>query len=155
MADDKIVIAQQVLDDILNHASQSWPMECCGLLIAKAVDDGAPEDCARPVLRHVPARNVSPDPTITFEIDPAVLLRTHRTARAQGEDIIGCYHSHPNGLTEPSHTDLARAEQPGFYWLIVGSSAVNTRKWAVYQRMPILSDDAAPRFFRHCHWQVL
>ncbi|WP_339774427.1 M67 family metallopeptidase [uncultured Thalassospira sp.] len=158
MMDSDIILPQQVLGEILDHAAQSWPMECCGLLISDAglppvaTSDNGP---GRVISRIVVAQNVASDPAMTFEIDPGLLLRTHRAVRDAGEDIIGCYHSHPDGRILPSRTDLARAEQPGFYWLIVGSQANDTRDWALYQRVPLHHDPAIARSFRRCDYKLV
>ena len=32
--------------------------------------------------------------------------------------MLGCYHSHPNGLAYPSPTDAQSASEEGFLWLI-------------------------------------
>src|SRR3546814_5142960 len=40
------------------------------------------------------AANVAPEPACHFELDPAVLLDAHRTARNGGSRVVGHYHSH-------------------------------------------------------------
>ncbi|WP_085581789.1 Mov34/MPN/PAD-1 family protein [Thalassospira mesophila] len=146
MSGAHIVISQPVLSEILAHAAQCWPRECCGLLIAApAKQQGAAPP--RYIARAVAAQNVARNPETTFEIDPALLLQTHRYVRDHGEEIIGCYHSHPDGTILPSRTDLARAEDPGFYWLIVGSNVDHCDDWAIYQRQPVTHDLAHQRFF--------
>lgn len=157
---DRVVISQQVLDEILDHAAQSWPMECCGLLIGRtnAPDGGLDSDetvCEMNISRIVVSGNVADDPAMTFEIDPGLLLRTHRAVRDRGEEIIGCYHSHPNGNILPSRTDLERAEQAGFLWLIAGSTPEGVKDWALYRRIPLHDRDAGPRGFRPCQCRVV
>lgn len=71
-----------------------------------------------------PCRNVAADPARRFEIDPAALLAAHRAARAGGPAILGCYHSHPSGVAEPSACDAAAAEPNGWLWLIVAGDQV-------------------------------
>lgn len=95
-------------------AQAAHPLECCGLVTG------------RPGLIEavVPAMNVSPHPESSFEIDPAMLLRTHREARAAGQRVIGHYHSHPNGEPTPSRRDAARAVEDGQLWLIITGGAV-------------------------------
>jgi len=68
----------------------------------------------------LPAANVAADPAHRFEIDPAVLLAAHRAARAGGPEIVGHYHSHPQGGPAPSATDAAMAQGEDEIWLIVG-----------------------------------
>src|SRR3546814_383615 len=95
---------------IRSAALLAFPRECCGLLI------GAGEH----VTRIVAAANLDPAPD-RFELDPAVHLRVQRELRGTAERVIGHYHSHPNGLAEPSAVDLAAAaHDPRMLWLIAG-----------------------------------
>jgi len=43
-----------------------------------------------------------------------------RALRGTAREIVGCYHSHPNGRAEPSRTDVAGGSESGFIWLIAG-----------------------------------
>lgn len=95
-------------------AAASPTAEICGLLVGTG----------NRVLRLVPARNVAADPARSFEIDPATLLATHREARGAGQQVIGHWHSHPNGRAEPSARDAARATDNGQYWLILAAGTL-------------------------------
>lgn len=110
----KVAIASGVAEQILGDAAAAAPEECCGLLLGRP---GRIEAA-------VPARNVAADPSRSFEIDPAVLLRTHRESRGQGRQVIGHYHSHPNGRAEPSKRDAARAIDNGQLWLIAAAGSL-------------------------------
>ncbi len=96
-------------------AAEAAPEEACGLLLGQHGRISA----------MVPARNVATDRSRSFEIDPAVLLKTHREARAQGLSVVGHWHSHPNGAAQPSRRDAARAVENGQLWLIVASGQVS------------------------------
>lgn len=104
----KVRIASTLLEQIMSLADAD-PNEVCGLLLGQ---DG--------VIGGIrPAANVAADPARHFELDPAVLIATHRAARAGGPAIIGHYHSHPSGRPEPSVTDAACATPDRALWLIV------------------------------------
>lgn len=112
----RLRIPAAVLADIARRAEAAAPDECCGLLVGRREADGAV------VARAVAAANTADDPARRFEVDPARLLAAHREARAAGLEVLGPYHSHPDGAARPSATDLARARdaaQPGDVWLIV------------------------------------
>jgi len=112
----RIVVAASLIDQLV-HAAASAPMEeVCGLLF------GEPGR----IVEARPAANVAPDRTASFEVDPAALFAAFRAERVGGPRLIGHYHSHPNGLAEPSQRDLAAAE-PGRIWLIIGGATV--RAW--------------------------
>jgi len=68
--------------------------------------------------------NVATDPTRHFEIDPAALIAAHRAARAGGPAVIGYYHSHPQGASSPSATDIAMAARDGRIWAIIGAKGL-------------------------------
>lgn len=100
------------------------PRESCGILLGAQTDNGWR------VTGIEESRNIAPqDRNDRFEIDPVLLLRTQKAARAGGPRMVGVYHSHPNGRAEPSETDLAAAWQTGMIWLIsaVGLERTETR----------------------------
>ena len=108
-----IAIASGALAAIIAHARAEAPNEACGILFGDAGVEAAE-----------PSANVAIHPARGFEIDPAALLRAHRVARGQGRRVLGWYHSHPNGVAEPSATDAARAVEDGRLWLIATDCGV-------------------------------
>lgn len=110
-----VTISSHVAGQLLASAAAEPTREVCGLLL------GAP-GC---VEAAVPARNVAADPSRSFEIEPALLLKTHRDARGAGTRVIGHYHSHPDGSPEPSRRDAARAVEDGQLWVIVAGGTLN------------------------------
>lgn len=108
-------IRQHILDRIVAHAVEDLPNECCGLLIGTAETI---EDASR-------ARNTKRSRT-RFEVEPADHFAAIRRARAAGMQVIGAYHSHPNGPSGPSETDRARLTDPAMFHIIV-SLAHGTR----------------------------
>ena len=108
-----IVIASTALATIAGHAAAAGPLEACGILVGT----GGRIDAA------LPADNVAADPARAFEIDPAALIAAHRGERA-GTAIAGWYHSHPDGVAQPSATDAARAAPDGRLWLIAAGGTI-------------------------------
>jgi len=94
-----IQIPSAVVSDMLAHAREDAPRECCGLLIGKNSS----------ILRSVRTRNIDAKAT-RYLIDPADHFAAIRFARADGLEVIGAYHSHPNGAAIPSPTDIAEAD---------------------------------------------
>jgi proteasome lid subunit RPN8/RPN11 len=110
-----VKIRQAIFDQIVAHALEERPNECCGLLIGTAE---IVEDAVR-------ARNVRRSPT-RFQVEPADHFAAIRRARASGREVIGAYHSHPNGPSGPSDTDRTRLTDPSMFHIIV-SLAHGTR----------------------------
>ena len=110
----EIELTSGALATLREEATKAHPRECCGLLLGQG---------AR-IERVVPAANVHPEPERHFEIDPAALIAAHRAARSGGAQVLGYYHSHPNGRAEPSAADIAMAEQAGRIWAIIASGNV-------------------------------
>lgn len=106
-------IAGADLQIIRAAAQAAYPEECCGLLM------GRREAAAWVVEEVIACANVADDPARRFEVDPKALIAAHRAARDAGRELIGAYHSHPNGRARPSDHDRARAVADGEVWLIV------------------------------------
>jgi proteasome lid subunit RPN8/RPN11 len=102
-------IAQELLDQVIEHARRDAPDECCGLI---GVRDGAA------VSVH-PAVNQAASP-FRFEIGGKDLLVAMHLDDA-GEAPGAIYHSHTRSEPYPSQTDINFAKEwPGWEWLIVG-----------------------------------
>ena len=110
----EITVTSGVEATLLEEADRAHPLECCGLLLGRDATITAAQ----------PVSNVHPDPSCHFELDPAALIAAHRAARTGGPQVIGYYHSHPNGLARPSATDQAAASGDGRVWAIVARGAV-------------------------------
>ncbi len=96
------------------EAARDNPREVCGLLLGV---DGR-------VVAARPAENIAIEPERYFEVHPKALIDAQRAARGGGPQIMGYYHSHPNGRREPSETDRKRAAGDGKVWAIVSQGLV-------------------------------
>jgi [CysO sulfur-carrier protein]-S-L-cysteine hydrolase len=108
-----VLIARALLDDLIAHALQEAPNECCGVV---AVEPGVPARVAR-VHRAV---NTAASP-LRFEVDGQELLRTIERIELDGCELGAIYHSHTRSEPYPSQTDINfAANWPGVEWIIVG-----------------------------------
>ena len=107
-------VTSEAIATLLANAAEAAPAECCGLLLGRG----------ERIEQAVAATNVAADPLRHFEIDPAALIAAHRAARAGGPELVGYYHSHPQGHPLPSATDCAHASGDGRVWAIVAGGEV-------------------------------
>jgi proteasome lid subunit RPN8/RPN11 len=102
-----ITLAPGILEQVIQHATDSLPDEACGLLVGRNVGS-----------RFVPIANIAVS-TREYEMNPSELISTIRSLRDTGEQLIAIVHSHPHGPAEPSKTDVDRAYYPEAAHLIV------------------------------------
>jgi proteasome lid subunit RPN8/RPN11 len=101
-------------DALRRHGEETYPQECCGVLLGQMEDDGV-----RTVSSTARAGNTRTDSAHNrYNIDPKDLIRIQREGRERGEDIIGFYHSHPDHPAQWSSTDLAEAHWFGCSYVI-------------------------------------
>ena len=109
-----IEVTSGVMATLLSEAAKAAPRECCGVLLGEG-------DAVREAR---PAANLSTEPEVRFEIDPAALFAAHKAARAGGPQVIGYYHSHPAGQPVPSATDCEHSTGDLRIWAIVAGGEV-------------------------------
>jgi proteasome lid subunit RPN8/RPN11 len=106
-------IGKSHYEAIRRHGEETYPHECCGVLLGQMEDD------ARRVTSTARAGNTRTDSAHNrYNIDPKELVRIQRQARERSEDIIGFYHSHPDHPARWSQTDLAEAHWFGCSYVI-------------------------------------
>jgi proteasome lid subunit RPN8/RPN11 len=92
-------IARTLLDEIISHARDDVPNECCGMV---AGTNGE-------ATRVYPARNAEASP-FRYAIHPQDQIRIMSEIEGRGEGIAAIYHSHTKTSAEPSQTDINLAE---------------------------------------------
>jgi desampylase len=98
------------------HIDTLWsiaamPGEICGVLLGR-------RSPRLVVDTLIPGHNIHPAPHSHFLLDAQTLLRADAQARDDGKEIVGFYHSHPNGVALPSSQDR-RDAWPGYVYLIL------------------------------------
>ena len=104
----KISLEQRFLDEMIAHAREEEPNECCGVLAGK---DGR-------VVRLYRVTNSEQNP-YRYNMDPREFLRVYREIEDNGWEMTGLYHSHTHNQAYPSQTDRNLASWPDSYYLIV------------------------------------
>jgi proteasome lid subunit RPN8/RPN11 len=133
-------ISHQNYETLRRHGEETYPHECCGVLLGRMDDDGA-----RIVTTSAGCSNTRTDsPQNRYNIDPRELVRIQREGRERGEDIVGFYHSHPDHPAQWSQTDLAEAHWIGCSYMI---TRVEKGKAAVTNSFELSGSDEADKRF--------
>lgn len=103
-----MVISRDLHDELVAHARDDLPNECCGMIAAR---DGR-------FTSHFRARNEFESP-MRFQIDSGDQIRITNEIESRGDEIGAIFHSHPNSEARPSQTDVNLARWwPGVLWVI-------------------------------------
>jgi [CysO sulfur-carrier protein]-S-L-cysteine hydrolase len=117
-------IASSLLDEIVAHARDDVPNECCGMV---AGTNGQ-------ATRVYRARNSEASP-FRYTIHPQDQFKITMEIEDRGEEIAAIYHSHTKSPAEPSQTDINLAENwPEPLYLIcslANEDAPEVRAWAI------------------------
>jgi len=86
---------------MVDHAKACFPRECCGIML------GTKDATGNLVREAVACTNIFPEArNDRFEIDPKEYAAAERKADAQGFEVLGFFHSHPDEDSYFSATDL-------------------------------------------------
>jgi [CysO sulfur-carrier protein]-S-L-cysteine hydrolase len=106
-------------DELIAHAREDAPNECCGYLRA---EDGRVAEVFR-------AENPRKSP-YGYELDHKSLFAANQLDDEGHE--VGIYHSHPKSPAEPSQTDINLAHYPHWTYLIVSlAGEPEVRAWRI------------------------
>ena len=106
-------IPQPLYDQLRAHGEETYPHECCGILLGKSDADNLH------VTELLRAGNTRTDSAHNrYNIAPQELIAAQRHARKSGLDIVGFYHSHPDHPAQWSPTDFAEAHWFGCAYVI-------------------------------------
>jgi [CysO sulfur-carrier protein]-S-L-cysteine hydrolase len=112
-----LLISRALLDELIAHARDEAPNECCGVVAVAQAAAADGEARATQVLRAV---NVAASP-LRFEVDGKELLAAMDQIERDGGELGAIYHSHTRTAPFPSQTDVNFAVNwPGVEWIIVG-----------------------------------
>ena len=101
------------------HGEETYPNECCGVLLGKSSIEGNSATAINTVHKIVRAGNTRTDSAHNrYNIAPQELVKIQRQARGLGLDIVGFYHSHPDHPALWSPTDFAEAHWIGCSYVI-------------------------------------
>jgi adenylyltransferase/sulfurtransferase len=112
-----VVLSARLLNTLCEHARETHPEECCGLLTGRTFGafEGA-HRCRNEMTRlHQRAPHLHPrNGEKAFHMNEADLLRVVAEAEARQQLVTGVYHSHADAGAYFSELDQEYARQPGF-----------------------------------------
>jgi [CysO sulfur-carrier protein]-S-L-cysteine hydrolase len=91
-------IAQSLVDEMVAHAREDLPDECCGMV-------GGSNGEATSVIR---VANSAASP-LRYEMDPQEQFNALKAIEAEGGELLAIYHSHTKSAAYPSQTDVNQA----------------------------------------------
>jgi proteasome lid subunit RPN8/RPN11 len=127
-----------LLEQIRRHGESAYPAECCGALVGRTEGDG------KDVARLAPVVNRRTDDPHRYLIAPDDLRRLESEVRAEGLEIVGYYHSHPDHPARPSAFDTEHA-WPWYSYLIVRidrGSAADAASWVLDDERPLMHPES-------------
>jgi [CysO sulfur-carrier protein]-S-L-cysteine hydrolase len=93
-----VKIAQALVDEMVAHAREDLPNECCGMVAG--LDGEATE-----VIR---VENAAASP-LRYEMDPKAQYEAWKSIEDGGKELLAIYHSHTKSAAYPSQTDVNQA----------------------------------------------
>ena len=100
-------IAPSLIDEMVAHAREDLPNECCGMV-------GGSDGEASVV---IPVANAAASP-LRFEMDPQGQYDALKRIEGDGGELLAIYHSHTKSAAYPSQTDVNQAVSwPDAIWV--------------------------------------
>ena len=103
-----IQISQSIQQQLIGHAKQELPNECCGYIT------GIDNIC----LTVYEMMNVDASP-VHFSFDPKEQFSVIKDARKNGQKPLVVYHSHPESEARLSNEDLRLLTDPDMVYVII------------------------------------
>ena len=126
-------IPQQILSEMVAHAKERAPYECCGLLAGTnnqvdrhyritnrvAEDDKAIKVFSEANVKHLKGLSDDTKAEVAYFMDPKEMLQAFKDMRAHDRELLVIYHSHTHSPAYPSETDVGLAYYPEVAYLII------------------------------------
>jgi proteasome lid subunit RPN8/RPN11 len=93
-----VKISRALVDEMVAHAREDLPNECCGMVAG--LDGEATE-----VIR---VENAAASP-LRYEMDPKAQYEAWKSIEDGGRELLAIYHSHTKSAAYPSQTDVNQA----------------------------------------------
>ncbi|MGI9019311.1 MAG: Mov34/MPN/PAD-1 family protein [Solirubrobacterales bacterium] len=91
-------LAPELIDEIVAHARETAPEECCGVVTGRDGEALAVERAENEFAHRM-----------RYRISADEMFRIYKLADGRGEEMLAFYHSHPRSEAYPSQTDINEA----------------------------------------------
>jgi proteasome lid subunit RPN8/RPN11 len=98
---EELVLRKETWQAMHRHVSRKSPLEACGLLAGKN----------NQVMWTLGIWNAERSP-VRFRMEGRAQWRAFQRIEAAGLELMGIYHSHPDGPDQPSQNDIEEAMYP-------------------------------------------
>jgi proteasome lid subunit RPN8/RPN11 len=105
-----LVLLQNHIDLLSNHAKKNIPNESCAILFGKIENENF-------IVKDVFLTENTENSSVEFSISPEDLLRVYYEAGKRNLEL-GIFHSHPDSSAYPSFTDKKYMEINPYPWVI-------------------------------------
>jgi proteasome lid subunit RPN8/RPN11 len=135
-----LLLPAHLLHEAERHGERHYPEEGAGLILGTRFEE------RRAAARLLPLPNVFEETSRgrRYRIDPRTLLEAEEQAEAQGLEIIGVFHSHPDHPPEPSIFDHTWA-LPVYSYVITQVNlgiAMESRSWRLTEDRAAMIEEA-------------
>ena len=107
---EPLVLERDAYLQLVAHSYDGLPLEACGLLAAESAT-GRVERC-------YPTENEAASARV-YTVPSKALLLADRDAEGRGLVLAGVFHSHTHTAAYPSSTDVDKAPDPGWHYVLV------------------------------------
>jgi len=107
-AKTKFIISGNLLDEIISHCKEAYPLEACGILAGKDR-----------VVKKVYRMNNIERSSISYLMESREQFRVMKEMRDLSLDMVAIYHSHPHADAHPSPKDISLAFYQDSLYVIV------------------------------------
>ena len=103
-----ITITGEVVEEMIKHAKEEYPRECCGMLAGKN----------QTINKLFKTKNIAESKDL-YELDPLDQVKAFEEIDRLSLKLLGIYHSHPDHPCYPSKLDRSQAFYPDTAFFII------------------------------------
>lgn len=132
----------ELLERIREHGRETYPEECCGVMLGRFDRATGRTEVARLVAEE--NQREDEHRHNRYLISPQSVLHAERAARAEGLSIVGYYHSHPDHPSRPSDFDRDHAWPDQSYLIVAvaGGEPRTAQSWRLRDDRSAFDEEA-------------